>query len=78
MRNAPDLRIQGTFPIFIVFVHSSGVFYLYLLSFCSLQYIYEDLYRSYSSVCLWNPQRQPEILSLSYLADVIFQNEYAY
>jgi hypothetical protein len=28
-----------------------GVFSLYLLLFCSLQYIYEDLYRSYPSVC---------------------------
>jgi hypothetical protein len=43
-----------------------GVFCLYPVLFCSLQYIYEYLYRSYLSVCLWCSQRQPEILSLSY------------
>ena len=44
--NASDLRIKGVFFIFIVL----RVFCLYLLSFCSLQYIYKDLYQSYLSI----------------------------
>ena len=35
----------------------------YPLLFCSLQYIYQDLYCSYFSACRWNLQRQLEILS---------------
>ena len=45
MRNVPNLRNTGTLLIFIVFVRSSGLqapLNIYLLSFCSLQYIYED------------------------------------
>jgi len=62
LRNVPDLRIQGTF-LYLLFFRP---FYFYPLSFCSLQYIYENLYHSYPSVCLCNPQRQPEILFLTF------------
>ena len=44
MRNAPDLRIQGTFIVLRDILPLSPFI-------CSLQYIYEDLYCSYPSVC---------------------------
>ena len=44
MRNAPDLRIQGTFIVLRGILPLSPFI-------CSLQYIYEDLYYSNSSVC---------------------------
>jgi hypothetical protein len=40
-----------------------GPFISIFASFHSLQYIYEDMYCNYPSVCLWSSQRQPEILS---------------
>jgi len=44
MRNAPDLRIQGTFPIFIVFVRSSGYF-----TFIPFHFV---VYSIYTSICI--------------------------
>src|SRR5436853_7909248 len=67
MRNALILGNSGTFPISIVFVRVSGCKPLLSL-FRSLQYINEDLYRSYPSVCLSSSPRQTlKSYSLSYL-----------
>ena len=62
MRNAPDTE----FKVHSLLLLFSRAFYVYPLLFCSLQYIYESLYRSYPSVCLCRLQRQPESYSLSY------------
>ena len=64
MRNAPILGNSGTFPISIVFVRVSGCKPLLSL-FRSLQYIYEDLYGSYPSVCL---SSSPTLLAADYFA----------
>jgi len=78
MRNAPDLRIQGTFPIFIVFVRSSGYF-----TFIPFHFV---VYSIYTSICivatypfvLWRDQGQPEIISFILSRWCDLANEYAY
>ena len=60
VRNAPILVIKVHFP-FLLFCACFGLvspFYLYSDLFRSLQYIYENLYCSYSSVCLSSSPRQ--------------------
>ena len=60
MRNAPDTE----FKVHSLLLLFSRAFFVYPLLFCSLQYIYESLYHSYSSVCLCHLQRQLEYYSL--------------
>src|SRR6267143_1496729 len=57
------------------FCASFGAFGLYPLSFCSLQYIYEDLYCNYLSVCLRDNRKSYlyliSITKMTKLADVV-------
>ena len=63
MHNAPDTE----FKVHSLLLLFPRAFFVYPLVFRSLQYIYESLYRSYPSVCLWTSQRQPEIPFSFYL-----------
>ena len=65
--NTEKVSISWTNIVHFLLLLFSRAFYVYPLLFCSLQYIYESLYRSYPSVCLCRIQRQPESHSLSCL-----------
>jgi len=70
MRRYP--RNLGTIPhsyCFLSFFGLWALFYISLVSFCSLQYIVEILYCSYSSVCPVGTTGN--LIFLSYLADLI-------
>jgi hypothetical protein len=52
VRNAiPGITVYSCLLLFYFILRAVGLIYLSLLFFCSLQYIVEILYCSYSSVC---------------------------